>query len=71
LLRWTQFARRAQLALADHMHEFDAGKGCRSRPEGFEPQANFSLAQLPNSIAISTSSIGGPERVNDFETAGV
>jgi hypothetical protein len=20
------------------MHEFDAGKGCRSRPEGFEPQ---------------------------------
>jgi hypothetical protein len=30
LLRWTQFARRAQLALADHVHEFDTGKGYRS-----------------------------------------
>jgi hypothetical protein len=29
LLRWTQFARRAQLALADHAHEFDTGKGYR------------------------------------------
>ena len=30
LLRWTQFARRAQLALSDHVHEFDTGKGRRS-----------------------------------------
>ena len=29
-LRWTQFARRAQLALADHVHEFDTGEGYRS-----------------------------------------
>lgn len=31
LLRWTQSARRAQLAIADHVHEFDTAKGCRSR----------------------------------------
>jgi len=30
LLRWIQFARRAQLALADHVHEFDTGKSYRS-----------------------------------------
>jgi hypothetical protein len=27
LLRWTQFASRLQLALADHVHELDTGKG--------------------------------------------
>ena len=29
LLRRTQFACRSQLALADHVHEFDAGEGRR------------------------------------------
>ena len=27
LLRWTQFPRCPRLALADHLHELDAGKG--------------------------------------------
>jgi len=30
LLRRTQFACRPQLILADHVHEFDTGEGCRS-----------------------------------------
>ena len=38
MLRRTQFAYRPQLALADHVHEFDTGEGRRSRPKGLEPQ---------------------------------
>jgi hypothetical protein len=38
LLSWTHFDCRQQLALPDHVHEFDAGKRHRGRPEGLEPQ---------------------------------
>jgi DNA polymerase V len=38
LLRWTQFARRAQLTLADHVHELNTREGDGGGPEGFEPQ---------------------------------
>ena len=37
LLRWTQCTLRAQLALADHVHEFNSGESCRGGPNGFEP----------------------------------
>jgi hypothetical protein len=33
-----QFTCRTQLALSDHVHEFDTGKRRRSRPKGFEPE---------------------------------
>ena len=35
---WTQFTCRAHLALADHVHEFDAGNGCRSRSKRFKTE---------------------------------
>jgi hypothetical protein len=38
LLRWTQFPCRAHLALADHVHEFDAGNGCCSRSKRFKTE---------------------------------
>jgi hypothetical protein len=38
LLRWAHLAHRQQLTLPDHVHEFDAGKCHRGRPEGFETQ---------------------------------
>ena len=36
LLRWAHFARRQQLALPDHVHQFDAGKRRGSRAERLE-----------------------------------
>ena len=38
LLRWTQSACQRQLALSDHMHQFNARKRHLSRSERFEPQ---------------------------------
>ena len=38
LLRWTQFTYCAHLALADHVHEFDAGNGCCRRSKRFEAE---------------------------------
>jgi hypothetical protein len=38
LLRRTHFARRQQLALPDHVHEFEAGQRHGGGPEGLEPQ---------------------------------
>ena len=37
LLRRTQFARRSQLTLSDHVHELNAGEGRGGRPKGLEP----------------------------------
>ena len=37
LLRWTQFARRPQLALSDHVHELDAGQGCAADRKDWNP----------------------------------
>ena len=38
LTRRTQFACQQQLALPDHVHQFNAGEGHSRGPEGFEPE---------------------------------
>ena len=52
LLRWKQSARRAQLVIADHVHEFDTAKGCRSRPERFGSQ-HWPRNSLDGSVILS------------------
>jgi hypothetical protein len=51
LTRWTQFACRQQLALPDHVHQFNAGEGHSRGPEGFEPQHRSCLS-LDGSVIL-------------------
>ena len=44
LLRWTQFTCDQQLALPDHVHQFDSGEGYSGGPEGFKTEHRSSLS---------------------------
>ena len=51
LTRRTQFASQQQLALPDHVHQFNAGESHGRGPEGFEPQHRSCLS-LDGSVIL-------------------